>query len=487
LSWLNNSETVRQQWPAQKWQIFANQCLQQWDFDANSTTAFDVVHKLCLQEGTWAKVWQRFADTAAHYPQLITLLEQVKPQDLAYEASHYLSLNIEDEQQLEAELGKLKNVLPNDARNSINSLFTRHNERVDWLWFQLGLSPYVAILVELKVVAELTKVSFTGPDIEAMAQSYQDEYWQADAAALKAMALTENDSQRALVADVLTVIYSPWLADVALNFQGLVKVNGYPGLRSDNGNEVNEASVGYQASSQVVFFVDGLRYDVAKGLTARLAQSSKAQLKSHWSALPSLTATAKAAITPVNHLLTGLVTNDNFIPVLAEGEQEFSSYQFKKQLESQKWQYLDDLETGDPQGCAWLQTGDLDKTGHKEELKLPLRIDAILDDVVDRVNGLLAVGWKNIRIVTDHGWLWVPGGLPKAEINKSMTKKQLVRCAILKDNVATEHLKMHWYWNDNVTIAMAPGISGFTAGKYYEHGGVTLQECLTPVIEISAK
>jgi hypothetical protein len=32
---------------------------------------------------------------------------------------------------------------------------------------------------------------------------------------------------------------------------------------------------------------------------------------------------------------------------------------------------------------------------------------------------------------------------------------------------------------------MAPGISGYVAGDYYNHGGLSLQECLTPVINIS--
>lgn len=92
-----------------------------------------------------------------------------------------------------------------------------------------------------------------------------------------------------------------------------------------------------------------------------------------------------------------------------------------------------------------------------------------------------------MRIVTDHGWLWVPDGLPKADINKNMTTKRLARCAILKDNVQTEHLKSQWYWNPNVTIAMAPGIAGFVTDDHYNHGGISLQECLIPVIDLHLK
>ena len=35
-------------------------------------------------------------------------------------------------------------------------------------------------------------------------------------------------------------------------------------------------------------------------------------------------------------------------------------------------------------------------------------------------------------------------------------------------------------------IAFAPGISNFTAGEEYTHGGLTLQECLVPVLELVA-
>ncbi len=65
-----------------------------------------------------------------------------------------------------------------------------------------------------------------------------------------------------------------------------------------------------------------------------------------------------------------------------------------------------------------------------------------------------------------------------------MVKKRLARCAILKDNVDTSELKVSWHWNETVSVAMAPGISGYFAGDDYNHGGLSLQECLTPVINI---
>src|SRR5690606_15464397 len=43
-----------------------------------------------------------------------------------------------------------------------------------------------------------------------------------------------------------------------------------------------------------------------------------------------------------------------------------------------------------------------------------------------------------------------------------------------------------WHWDADVPIAMAPGVSCFEAGKEYEHGGLSLQECVVPVLTVTA-
>jgi hypothetical protein len=56
----------------------------------------------------------------------------------------------------------------------------------------------------------------------------------------------------------------------------------------------------------------------------------------------------------------------------------------------------------------------IDKEGHGSEMKLPKRIPAILDGIVERILELMQHGWRRVRIVTDHGWLLVPGKMPKS-------------------------------------------------------------------------
>lgn len=485
LLWMNDPD-IKQTWSDPKRAIFQQYCLEQFNLPAVADKRNDFISGLCEQAEGWQSVWPRFAELAPRLDDLLKQLEDFKTTSLASEPKFYLSENLVDEQSLKLSLINLANQSEDEVRVSIIQLLTKHEERKTWLWYELGYSNYLQILSALNDVVTHTNKVFKGPDVEAMAAAYKKQHWQADGAVLNAMALAEDDSQRKMVANILAIIYTPWLLRVTENFQDLVQSEGYPG---NKGNQVNEAQGEYQLTSQVVFFVDGLRFDVAQKLIQRLQEkpSRKVKLTSNWSALPSLTATAKAAITPVHDLLGGDINNDDFIPLLSESEQVFSSHHLRKLLAERDWQYLEGVETGDPSGKAWVQTGDIDHAGHDEQLRLPSRIDDILAEIQARIEALLETGWKHIRVVTDHGWLWVPDQLPKADLPKDVVAKRFSRCGILKANVATNRLAQPWYWNDQVRVALAPGISGFVAGDYYNHGGLSLQECLTPVINIHAQ
>ena len=484
LLWMNDPD-IKKTWSDAKCAIFQQYCLEQFNLPAITDKRSDFISGLCEQQENWQDVWPRFKELTHNLPNLLELLKGFKPTSLASDPKYYLSENLADEQVLKLALDNLANQPEDEVRVSINQLLAKHHVRKTWLWYELGYSHYLKMLSALNDVVTHTQRVFKGPDVESMAAAYKKQHWQADAAVINAMALARDDSQRQMVANILAIIYTPWLLRVTENFQDLVQAEGYPG---SEGNQVNEAQKQYQITSQVVFFVDGLRFDVAQKLLASLKVKAgySTTLSSNWSALPSLTATAKAAVTPIHDLLKGDINNDDFIPMLSATDQGFSSHQFRKLLAERDWQYLEGVETGDPSSKAWVQTGDIDHAGHDEQFRLPSRITDILAEIQARIEGLLDAGWKHIRIVTDHGWLWVPDQLPKAELPKDVVAKRFSRCGILKSNVATQRLTQPWYWNDQVRVALAPGISGFVAGDYYNHGGLSLQECLTPVINIHA-
>ena len=52
-----------------------------------------------------------------------------------------------------------------------------------------------------------------------------------------------------------------------------------------------------------------------------------------------------------------------------------------------------------------------------------LVVGAELDGIVERIVALLDAGWASVRLVTDHGWLLIPGSLPKTELSSGSSPR----------------------------------------------------------------
>ncbi|RRW13276.1 BREX-1 system phosphatase PglZ type B [Stutzerimonas stutzeri] len=478
LSWMNDSQACRERWESSRWQALVGICETEYHFNPELDGELTAAELLCQRQGVWEGVWQRFLESCTHYPQLPQLLLKVQA-DLAASGASYPSINANEEQQLERDLNGLLQLDPAKARLSIVQLESHHAERRNWVWHALAMAPLAGVLEHLAEIAQATSSTFSGTDPEEMASQYRESYWRADDHALRALAYPLSPGQQTLVHGLLDLIYTPWLDGVTRNFQNLVRSKGYPGI-----DQVNEATAEYAVAGEAVFFVDGLRFDTAQRLAAKLQGLGEIQLDSNWAALPSVTATAKAAVTPVHDRLTGRLTDRDFEPSLADDDKDFSSHYLRKFLNEKGWQYLEEGESGDPASNAWLQSGDIDKEGHVKDLKLAARIDTLLDEVVERAEELIAAGWRKIRIVTDHGWILTPRPMAKVDLPKHLTETRWGRCAVIKDSVDSGYQQVGWHWNSAVSIAMAPGVCSFKAGQNYDHGGLSLQECMTPVIQI---
>lgn len=90
-------------------------------------------------------------------------------------------------------------------------------------------------------------------------------------------------------------------------------------------------------------------------------------------------------------------------------------------------------------------------------------------------------------VVTDHGWLLLPGDLPKVVLPEHLTEIRKGRCARLKPLSSTDLQTVPWYWDPGVQIVVAPGISCYEAGNEYEHGGISPQECIVPVVTVGRR
>lgn len=137
-------------------------------------------------------------------------------------------------------------------------------------------------------------------------------------------------------------------------------------------------------------------------------------------------------------------------------------------------------------GKGWAEfPGDIDNDGHNKGLKLARAVADHLGDLERAIRRLLNAGWKEVWVVTDHGWLLLPGCLPKAELPARLTETRWGRCAILREAAAGQvGLVLPWSFDSSVRVALAPGISAYAAGREYDHGGLSPQESVVPFLRV---
>jgi hypothetical protein len=482
LTWMNDPADARKRWAGARWKIFVKRCSQDYQFHPEKDGELAAAEKLAAQDGAWGTVSRLYRDLYRHYPAVYGLLGRVSvPQGLFPNRAGYPSLNADMERQLRHGLLALKGAELGLARNAILNFEAQHGERREWLWAEMGHSPLAVALQPLALIARLSATPFGGTDFEDMATQYRDGLWQVDDAALHALAAVKYKEDSEAIEVALRAAYVPWIDAAATRFQELVKARG--GL---NAAAVRQQLPSY-ANHECVMFVDGLRFDVAQRLVKKLAECSlEAQLSFTWAATPSVTASGKAWASPAIDVLCGTVDGEDFEPALKKGGVA-NTAGLRKAIESSGWQILSNASTAVGEGRAWTECGDLDHFGHEHGLKLAREIDTLVGTIVERIEELAEGGWKKIRVVTDHGWLLVPGGLPKVDLPKFLTATRWGRCAALKENASAPFLKLGWDWNPAVTVALAPGITSFKAGETYAHGGLSLQESLVPVILIRPK
>lgn len=490
LRWLDLGEEFQKALTAEEWMAFIEICRSKFEFNPEKEGALTACMKLVQHEGPWLPVWKRFCEAPNLYPNIPSQIRKcTPPRDMlfwdsdTYNYGGWPQWNDDREEELAKELLSLGEAPAHKARKRILQLEEEHSRRRSLVWAVLGEAPLASALEHLAVMAKLAENKLEAGAIQDLERLYSDFGWRVDNAAFRALTDIKTPSDFEAVKTAIRSVYLPWAEDSALYLQKLAHESGYPG-----GNSLTQKSAEY-APGDCVMFVDGLRYDAAKTLAASLKGSGlEVSEEVAWAALPSITETGKPAVSPVSDKISGKDVSPDFEPVTAETEQSLrSGYHLKKLIVNAGWTILDNSFQGDGNGKAWCETGEIDSEGHNQGWRLARRIDAILSEVGDRVRALLKAGWKRVHIVTDHGWILLPGGLPKANLHVTLAESKWGRHAALKQNAATDLRLYPWHWNPNQFFAQAEGISCFRAGMEYAHGGVSLQECMTLKLTVTGE
>lgn len=488
LQWLDQGDAFRDARGENEWRAFVEVCKSQLAFHPENDGPLACAARLASHEGPWKPVWERYCEAPKRYPDIPAKIRQCQmpPLELFSDADTHggwPQWNEKQENTLRQSLSSLQKHPPHEARKRIADLVRQHCARKELVWAELGEAPLACAVEHLGVLAEITSNALSAGTPGDLATAYSNSGWKADDAVLRTLACINRQEDLEAVTAVIRSTYLPWAEESARHLQ-----------KKWHGRTTAQHII-LPENFFCMLFVDGLRFDCARRLEAMLEESGLiVEEQIRWTALPSVTGTAKPAVAP-------------FIPNPCEirdsDSRDFrvmTSYQFEKALTGAGWMIIRPRDPvpspvhADTPGYSassainklWVEFGDLDHEGHDRGWKLARHLDNLLSDIRDRISDLIEAGWKSIRLVTDHGWLLMPGGLPKIDLPGALTENKWGRCAAIKHGADTDERLFPWYWNSNQYFALADGISCYRKGEEYAHGGLSLQECLTLELTISA-
>ncbi|MBK9385766.1 MAG: BREX-1 system phosphatase PglZ type B [Planctomycetes bacterium] len=476
LRWMSDPASTRERLGANGWGACRSLCREKLAFDPETQADVTAGELLGAGEGSWREVWERFAESPAGYPGIEALLRRSSPAGvLRFHREPWPDLNDDDEAAIRKVLAALPNLEHGRACQAIVELDGQHAKRRTEVWARLGRSPMAVVLEPLRRLAESTRSVIAGSSAEEIASVYMCRGWQADAASWESLALAPT-ADEALIGAAVRHLLLPWLEASAQSFQAALAKVGLPSPLMQGLVQADDDGC--------LLFSDGLRFDLGQRLAERLeGRGFRVRVGHRWAATPTVTATAKPGVTPVADVVRGRALREDFAVELALHGRAADAANLRAAMRERGYQVLDGEELETPQASparGWCEAGDIDTLGHQVGGRLARQIDEELERLCDRIERLLDSGWRSVQVVTDHGWLLLPGGLPKVDLPKHLTASRWARCAAITAG-AQPAVPLHpWTWNPAHSFAYAPGIACFHKAEEYAHGGLSIQECLTP-------
>lgn len=480
LKWMCKGDRYLETMDKSKREAFADLCKSRFNFEPDQRNIKAIAEMLGSQKNDWAQVWQLYASAPHKYPEIENLLRLAKPDDLGMgllfgvPRESWPQVNEEMEAALESALNKATKLAAAKALDALIKLDQEHSVRRSWVWSDLGKTPLADALEHLVVMARRIQASYASNTVDDLKYYYLSEGYVIDQSMRLAYAAVRTDKDKGIVSGIIQLIYQPWLENLAVKFQKCVA--------HDSGIFHSQQAI--KETEPFILFVDALRYELAVELLGWLEKRQwRVSLDASWSAIPSLTPTAKPSVSPIAPLVSTESTMDEFRPRLQSGK-DLQTAAFRDELQEVGYTFVSNATDIGSGGNYWQEIGSIDTRGHEEQANMVRRIDELFEQIIEALEVAFDKGIKRIKIVTDHGWLLLPGGLPKTQLHAGLTETRWGRCALIKEGAVSDLMYLPWRWNPSVYIAYAPGISFFKANVEYAHGGISLQECLVPTMII---
>ena len=244
--------------------------------------------------------------------------------------------------------------------------------------------------------------------------------------------------------------------------------------------EYQESQKGYlvnlikNTSKKIAIIVgDGVRYEVADSVASRVASDISVDKKFMYAGLPSET----------EHNMSALYTTDGEIIAEKKEREKKLSDETGKDI---TYMQLDEVNGTTDGEILVLTYKDIDDAGEKMQQGMLRLVDEFEDILVEKIQLLLHLGYKEVHLVTDHGFVLTgileeSDKIPTDDISggKEVSERYI---RSVDEQSGSKYISIEEHYENYNYVNFAKSSRPFVStGKYgYSHGGFTPQEVVIP-------
>jgi hypothetical protein len=291
-------------------------------------------------------------------------------------------------------------------------------------------------------------------------------------------------------------------------FQDAVVKEGWPVQGRLRANDIYDqfVRVPWEAGKRVAYFwIDAFRYDLAQQLATSTLSRHSVTVSAVSAQLPTITKIGMAALLPgAGEDFRVVVQGDGLVPVVngrvlpalqqrldyikeVVGPKRFAAVDLAGLLSAKN---LDDLKHVE---VLAVRTSEIDQLGESNPGYLAGLLPGAIRDLQLALNRLSDAGFGAAVLATDHGFCWFDSAASGDAIPKPAGEWVEVKNRVLLGSgqpncqvVCMEAVQVG-IRGDVARYVAARGLATFTKGVRYFHEGLSLQECVLPVVQVALK
>jgi hypothetical protein len=257
------------------------------------------------------------------------------------------------------------------------------------------------------------------------------------------------------------------------------------------------------------FLVDSMRYEMGRDLAGTIDSLGPVTIAATVTVLPTMTAFGMAALMPGADGTFTLVQHGNEVAPAIAGQTLRASAERMEFLRQKYGDRFCDLPIGDVlsmsqkklQGTVGnadllvVRTQEIDALGEGPSLYLARKLMTdIIGDLRAATDRLIGLGFQVFVYVADHGHVLLPEVAPGSVVPRPRGDWKLAkrRCLLGSSLSKAQGVLVFSAAHVGITgpvkeLVVPSGFSVFEAGQSYFHEGISLQECVVPVVILHAR